>query len=86
MMLTPYQRKLVRIFQGIQFDICIKGWPMKLSWTQSLYVKNLFYRGGLEYRIVGKRDEIFPIVNEQPKSCSSDIRDFTLRNADSRQI
>ena len=74
-MLPELKGESFRGLQCIQFDISVYSWPVELPWTEALQVADLRNHRLLKHRVVGKGDEILPIIHQEPEAKRGNIGD-----------
>lgn len=81
-----YQGVLLRMLQGLQFNVGIQLWPVKLCRSQTL--NGVYLSNGClsKNRIIVKRNKVFYIIHQQPKTGRVNIGHLTVRSGDTRQI
>jgi hypothetical protein len=78
--LLIYERKLLGVLDGFDFEIHVKIRPIQMMFGRQLHVENLADGCRLEPRVLFKGQKIFAFLHKQPEAVGGDVRHFNGGN------
>jgi hypothetical protein len=69
---------LAWMFEGLDLEVDVEIWPVKMNAVEELDAQNALDRGVLEPRIFRVREEVLLAENKQPDAVGRNVQNFRL--------